>query len=1111
MALVSPGVQVTVTDQSYYAPTSVGSVAYILVATEQDKIAPGGVSIAPGTLEENSKAVYNITSQRDLVTTFGTPTFKTTSSGAPINGDERNEYGLMAAYSLLGSSNSVYIQRANIDLGQLGGSTSRPLANPENGALWLDTTNGTSLWGIYEWDASTQQFNEVTTCLVATSPSQLEANLVPNVGIGVIGQYVVNTVANTNPVYYKTYDNTWQLLGNIGWQARIPTITGSRTNVDMTANANITINTTNVTVATGANVSTVSAAINSASITGVTSRVNQYNQLVIQCTELATSDGATADGKITISNGNNTPLSDLGITAGTYNGPAVQISPYYTVPEYASANLAAGTGRPSLSVWHKASVTGRGLGLKIKQYNSTTDTWTTQTPVNDYSNVFVATYTLDPTGGGLNIPVGTIFVEYDAFAEDTGVQPVVGSKIWYRDVTNERTIVYGTTTTPLGANVGASFTVRARVPVTSIDPVEYTVTISAPYADTASGFIDAVSAAFIPDVSAEFMPDGSIKLVQAKGGDMYLVDGPGTPLANVGINASSSRITQVYDANGVALPNVLLASNWSPIDERVWYTNELQPYVEPASDTYWYYNVTNRADIMISNGSAWVGYGTESSDIRGYDLTTTDPNGPIFSSTRPTLQSDGTALVYGDLWIDTSDMDNYPVLYRWQRSSGIDTWVAINTSDNTGQNGIIFGDARWATNGTTNVVTDLIPTIRDLKLSSYVDLDAPNPGLYPRGMLLWNTRASGYNVKQFVSDYFTSTSWPGESLPTETSTWLSVSGYNTSGVVPNFGRKAQRGVVVNALRSAIDSSTELREDSNIFNLIACPGYPELMPNMVALNEDRDNTAFIIGDTPLRLAATGTAIQAWANNTNGATATGETGLNTSSPYLGVYYPSGLTNDLTGNQIVVPPSHAALRAIIKSDNVSYPWLAPAGTRRGLIDNLSAIGYINSTTGAFVSVGVTQGLRDTLYNNKINPFTSLPGTGLVVYGQKTLATDPSSLDRINVARLVNFLRNQLNTIARPFVFEPNDPITRNGLLSVVNSLLNDLVAKRGITDYLSVCDTTNNTPERIARNELYVDIAIQPTKAVEFIYIPIRLKNPGEIQDGNLASVTNPGTGA
>jgi hypothetical protein len=210
-------------------------------------------------------------------------------------------------------------------------------------------------------------------------------------------------------------------------------------------------------------------------------------------------------------------------------------------------------------------------------------------------------------------------------------------------------------------------------------------------------------------------------------------------------------------------------------------------------------------------------------------------------------------------------------------------------------------------------------------------------------------------------------------------------------------------------------------------------------------------------------------------------------------------------------VVPASHALLRSIIKSDNISYPWLAPAGTRRGLIDNLNAIGYVDAESGQFISVGITQGLRDVMYTNKINPLTNLPGTGLVVYGQKTLSESPSALDRINVARLVNYIRSQLNILARPFLFEPNDPITRNGISAIVSSLLNDLVAKRGLTDYLVVCDGTNNTPERIARNELYVDVAIQPTKDVEFIYIPIRLKNPGEIQAGNLASATAVGTGA
>jgi len=313
------------------------------------------------------------------------------------------------------------------------------------------------------------------------------------------------------------------------------------------------------------------------------------------------------------------------------------------------------------------------------------------------------------------------------------------------------------------------------------------------------------------------------------------------------------------------------------------------------------------------------------------------------------------------------------------------------------------------------------------------------------------------------------------------------------------------------MKAIIDSSTALREEQNNFNLIACPGYPELISNMVNLNNDRNNTAFIIGDSPLRLKATGTDIQAWATNSNNVSATGEGGLTVTSPYVGVYYPSGQTNDLSGAAVVVPASHAVLRTIIQSDNKSYPWMAPAGTLRGLVDNLSSIGYIDAVSGSFVSVGVTQGLRDVLYVNKINPMTYLPGSGLVVYGQKTLATTPSAMDRINVSRLVNYLRSQLNVLSRPFVFEPNDPITRKSVTATVTSLMNDLVSKRGISDYVVVCDGTNNTADRIARNELYVDVAIQPTKDVEFIYIPIRLKNQGDMQSGNLSSAAAVGTGA
>jgi len=445
------------------------------------------------------------------------------------------------------------------------------------------------------------------------------------------------------------------------------------------------------------------------------------------------------------------------------------------------------------------------------------------------------------------------------------------------------------------------------------------------------------------------------------------------------------------------------------------------------------------------------------------------------------------------LWINTSDLENYPLISRWTDVEGVSQWVQIDNSDATTSNGILFADARWAPNGTTNPITDPLPTITSLLTSNYLDLDAPDPALYPQGMLLFNTRRSGFNVKSFQSNYFNATDFPDQSLPTETNAWVTASGNRNDGS-PYMGRQAQRALIVAALKSGIDSSTQIREEVNQFNLVACPQYPELAPNMVALNNERGDTAFTVVDTPLRL--TPGEIVTWATNNNGLGVATQDGLLVGDAYAGAFYPSCQTTDLSGNPVVQPPSHMMIRTIIRSDEVAYPWLAPAGTRRGVVDNAAQIGYVNGTTGEFTTLGVNQGLRDVLYTNRVNPITFVPGVGITNFGNKTTTSLTSALDRINVARLVAFLRGRLNEIAKQYLFEPNDQITRSSIQSACTSLMIDLVAKRGIYDYLVVCDLSNNTPATIDRNELYVDIAIEPVKAVEFIYIPVRIQSTGTI---------------
>jgi hypothetical protein len=213
---------------------------------------------------------------------------------------------------------------------------------------------------------------------------------------------------------------------------------------------------------------------------------------------------------------------------------------------------------------------------------------------------------------------------------------------------------------------------------------------------------------------------------------------------------------------------------------------------------------------------------------------------------------------------------------------------------------------------------------------------------------------------------------------------------------------------------------------------------------------------------------------------------------------MFYPSGYTNDNLGNYIVVPPSHMMLRTIAVSDQKSYEWFAPAGTRRGVVDNATAVGYLSSES-EFVRTPLPQSIRDVMAGVKVNPIATLTGSGIVNFGQYTRARNASALDRINVARLVCYLRRQLSLLVKPFLFEPNDKITRNEIKASTESFLLELVGKRALYDYLVVCDESNNTPTRIDRSELWLDIAVEPVKAVEFIYIPLRLKNTGDIKAG------------
>jgi phage tail sheath protein FI len=204
-------------------------------------------------------------------------------------------------------------------------------------------------------------------------------------------------------------------------------------------------------------------------------------------------------------------------------------------------------------------------------------------------------------------------------------------------------------------------------------------------------------------------------------------------------------------------------------------------------------------------------------------------------------------------------------------------------------------------------------------------------------------------------------------------------------------------------------------------------------------------------------------------------------------------------LDGNTVFVAPSGTALQTYAYSDNVSQVWYPPAGPRRGIVTGLINVGYVTGTLGTattFVQAALNQGQRDILYqyNTNINPIPFLPGYGILIFGQKTSAPLASALDRVNVMRLLIKMKRDIRIASFAYLFELNNRITQDSIAQMITNYLNEIMAGNGLYDFAVVCDSSNNTPAVVDANELYVNIAVQPEKAVEFIYIPIQVVATG-----------------
>ena len=266
-----------------------------------------------------------------------------------------------------------------------------------------------------------------------------------------------------------------------------------------------------------------------------------------------------------------------------------------------------------------------------------------------------------------------------------------------------------------------------------------------------------------------------------------------------------------------------------------------------------------------------------------------------------------------------------------------------------------------------------------------------------------------------------------------------------------------------------------------FNLFLIPGFASgpVIAQAIQFCENRGDCLYLV-DPPFGLRPQ--QVIDWHNGmlTSDLTAA----INTS--YAALYWGWLKINDLfSGGTIWVPPCGHIAAVFARTERDTEQWFAPAGLNRGQL--LSALD---------IEYNPTQGERDALYgsNNAVNPIVNFIQQGVTVWGQRTLQRATTALDRVNVRMLLIYLKKNLSITLNSFVFEQNDEATRAQIVSTINPFLGDIAARRGLTAFNVVCDETNNTPERIDRNELWVSVFIKPTRVAEFIVLNLVVLRTG-----------------
>tara|TARA_R110000824_G_scaffold312456_3_gene499523 strand:- start:2396 stop:5296 length:2901 start_codon:yes stop_codon:yes gene_type:complete len=302
----------------------------------------------------------------------------------------------------------------------------------------------------------------------------------------------------------------------------------------------------------------------------------------------------------------------------------------------------------------------------------------------------------------------------------------------------------------------------------------------------------------------------------------------------------------------------------------------------------------------------------------------------------------------------------------------------------------------------------------------------------------------------------------------------------------------QNSMAYYTYRRAIDTVADAEMID--MNLLAAPGltHEALTKHMVRMCESRGDALALI-DLPDIYIPSHEEYKSAKSERHGTTptqaATTLRNRRIDSSYGATFYPWVQTRDDNGQRVWTPPSVAMMGVLASSEKKSDLWFAPAGFNRGGIsDGAAGIPVVG------VSERLTSKERDTLYESRINPIASFPGNQIVVFGQKTLQERESALDRINVRRLVIYMKKQISILATQVLFQQNTDATWLVFKGLIQPFLDNVLTGYGISDYRLILDKTTTTADLIDQNILYAKIMVKPTRAIEYIAIDFTIASTG-----------------